>query len=107
MAQGDVNKLANEGALHVTWNFPFADSVSVSKLHSRLVAGQKSRLFDIRLWDCRDGQVSAVLALEAPYDVIMEHIRSTGHQPSSLWMEKGSDKRPERSPSFGQKPPRP
>jgi hypothetical protein len=95
MAHSDVIKHPNEGALHVTWKFPFADSVSVSTLHNRLVAGQKSRLFDIRLWDCRDGQVSAVLAPEAPYDEIVAHIRSTGHQPTSLWLEKESGNAPE------------
>src|SRR5579862_2912187 len=91
MAQSDVNKLPHEGALHVTWKFPFADSVSVSTLHSRLIAGQRSRLFDIRLWDCRDGQVSAVLAPEAPYDEIVAHLRGIGYQPTSLWMEKDSE----------------
>jgi hypothetical protein len=78
---------ATEKVLHVTWAFPFADSVSVSTLHERLVAGQKSRLFDIQMWDCRDGQVSAILAPEAPVDEVVEAIRKIGRKPSALWVE--------------------
>ncbi len=88
MAEGDVTKTGNQGALHVVWTFPFADSVSVSTLHSRLVAGQEARLFDIRLWDCRDGQVSAILVPEAPFEEVVAHIWSTGHRPSGLWVEE-------------------
>ena len=88
MAEHDQQKLPNEGALHVVWTFPFADSVSVSALHSQLVAGQKSRLFDIRLWDCRDGQVSAILVPEGPFEAVVAHIWSTGHKPSGLWVEE-------------------
>ena len=94
MPHSDVTKLPNEGALHVVWAFPFADSVSVNTLHSRLIAGQKSRLFDIRLWDCRDGQVSAILAPEAPYDEIVAHLSSTGHKPTSVWLERASEAEP-------------
>jgi|SRR5580692_2270722 hypothetical protein len=94
MPQSDVTKLPHERALHVEWTFPFADSVSVSTLHSRLIAGQNSRLFDIRLWDCRDGQVSAILALEAPYEEIVAHLSSTGHKPTSLWLENASEAGP-------------
>ena len=72
----------------MVWTFPYADSVSVSTLHSRLVAGQESRLFDIRLWDCRDGQVSAILVPEAPFEDIVAHIWSTGHKPTTLWVEE-------------------
>lgn len=90
MAQSDVTKLPQH-ALHLVWTFPFADSVSVSTLHSRLIAGQKSRLFDIRLWDCRDGQVSAILAPEVPYDEIVAHLASTGHKPTSIWLESGAE----------------
>ena len=91
MAESDVTKIGSEGALHVVWTFPYADSVSVSSLHSRLVAGQESRLFDIRLWDCRDGQVSAILVPEAPFEDIVAHIWSTGHKPSGLWVEEKSE----------------
>lgn len=99
MPHSDVNKLPPEGALHVVWTFPFADSVSVSSLHSRLIAGQKSRLFDIRLWDCRDGQVSAILAPEASYDEIVAHLSSTGHKPTSVWLEDPSN--PNSGPNTG------
>ena len=91
MAESNVRKLGNEGALHVVWTFPFADSVSVSTLHSRLVAGQESWLFDIRLWDCRDGQVSAILVPEAPFEAVVAHIWSTGHKPTGLWVEEKSE----------------
>src|SRR5580692_6938035 len=88
MTESEALKMGNESALHVDWTFPFADSVSVSSLHSRLVAGQESRLFDIRLWDCRDGQVSAILVPEAPFEDIVAHIWSTGHKPTGLWVEE-------------------
>jgi hypothetical protein len=93
MVQG-VKNIPTGGALHVTWKFPFADSVSVRTLHGRLISGQRQHLFDIRLWDCRDGQVTAVLAPEAPFDEIVALIQSTGYQPESLWQENSQEPEP-------------
>jgi hypothetical protein len=87
MVRKDPMSYAKGSAVHVVWSFPYADSVSVSNLHDRLIDGQRSHLFAIEVWDPRDGKVSAILTPKVPLDRVVEVIRRAGRPPSSLWVE--------------------
>ena len=78
---------ANGSAVHVVWTVPLGDSISISNLYRCLVGGQESKLFDIQSWDCRDGQVNAVLEPQAPLEDIVAVLWGTGREPAGLWLE--------------------
>jgi hypothetical protein len=72
----------NPGSLHVAWNLPSADAISVKTLGERLVAGHDKHLFNLHSWDLHDGKIRATLTPEAPLAEIIAVIWGV-HQPNS------------------------
>ena len=56
----------------------------MNALHERLAAGQERRLFDLHLWEYRDGCACALLGPRSPLEEIVAAIWDTAHQPVAL-----------------------